>query len=587
MRHGYAPVGELLITHVSLWCIYWALLTLMIVSLGWAMGIPLLSVSAMVGALVATAIVIFSLQRRNVLKKQIAQVVGAIIVIVVVCLLLARTSHDFSADGQTYQQQAIIALLRGWNPLSQTHYPGPFSIWISHYAKGPWILSAALASVGSIEDGKAITWLFAISAGILAYGLFKVRFGLGRNKALLSAILIACNPVFSSQIQTFYVDGLLNSVITLAIVAAIYLVSAPSPFLQGAVAASLVIALNLKFTAGPFVFVILAFIGLWCFVSRRRVAAMQIVVAVSGGLLVGGLIATNPYLTNLHDHHNPFYPLAGEGKVDILTSNGGAEFLSQNRFLKLVTSLTSESNNAEPSQTLRSGAAVLKIPGVIKSSELKSFYSATDLRMGGFGPWASLAICGAILYVLLAFRRKRFDIHSDEFLVVAATIGLVASAFIMADMWWARYAPHLWTALVLIVVFACSLSQTSRLRFLGASMLAILTINSAVILMLAVGNRAVMETDFQAQIASLKILSTATPVLVEIDLDSVRLRLQNQHVVFREGLIGDCANVDNVRGSTTKMCIPTEALPVYRKGSAHLAKLLGRSTNMELHATLP
>ena len=290
------------------------------------------------------------------------------------------------------------------------------------------------------------------------------------------------------------------------------------------------------------------------------------------------LETANPYLYNTVDHHHPFYPLAGPGKVDILTDNGGNAFLMQNRFYKAAVSLFSEGNNVRPRHDVTTGAAVPKIPGVIKKDELRAFYAATDLRMGGFGPWASLAFLIGLAYVLLVVWRTPISVRSKRFLPELVTIAFLASAAIMPEFWWARYAPQLWTALVFSVVFAYSLEQPPAFRRMGLTALGVMAVNIALVFMLAASNRVMQEADFQAQVTSLRQISAQAPLIMHVDLDSVRYRLAAEGVAFQEGVMTDCKNVDELRGSSATLCIPDAFLPRYDRGSEWIAKFLGRDS---------
>lgn len=569
---------QCVIAHAALWAVYWGAVTLGLVCAGWSVGLSPLPWAAAAGAAVATVILIVSLRREGLPTGAVLRSLILVLLTIAASLALGGATHDFSADGQSYQQQAILAMMQGWNPIAETHYNGPFSLWLSHYAKGPWILSAAVGKIFSIEYGKAVSWLFAISAGGLSYSLFWKVLHLSRSAALVCALLLACNPIFASQIQTFYVDGLVGSVILLAAIAIYLLVAVPSKFLAGAVACCLIIAINLKFTGGPFVIALMGVVWLWSLLAKRPAAAKVLLAAGTAGLVLGGCIGLNPYLTNLVEHQHPFYPLAGSGKVDILTENGGQAFLSHNRFYKAAVSLTSEGNNIRPQNDVATGAAVPKIPGVIKKDELQAFYAATDLRMGGFGPWASLAFFTGIAYVILVVRRERIRVRSQRFLPLVIALALLASALIMPDFWWARYAPQLWTALVFAVVVSFSLDQAPSGRRFGRIALGVIAANTTLVLMLAASNRIMQEADFRAQVTSLQKISSRAPLRMHVNFDSARHRLAAHGVVFQESDTTACKSLDNLRGSDATLCIPDASLPEYQRGSEWIAKLLRRGS---------
>lgn len=422
-----------LLVHAGTWCVFWATFTLMIIRLRWNFDDEGLRGSAELGAILAVGTMYLSMRRAGLPSSSIARCLGLVAATASASLLLGGATYDFSSDGQSYQQQAVLAMMDGWNPVKQPHYSGPFSIWISHYALAPWMLSAAVGTSSSLECGKGLPWLFAISAAYLSYGLFRTRLKLSSGIALIGSILILFNPVFSSQIQTFYVDGLLNALITIAVFTTWAMVEHRSKWLLAALAGCIVIAINLKFTAGPFVLSVTGMLAVALRLQDRRAAAKDLVLALIAGSALALLIGATPYLNNLQDHGNPLYPLAGTGKKDILTDFAGKEFLSQNRFTKLAKSLVSVSNHDTPSQTSKDGATVAKLPGIIKLSELKAFYATTGLRIGGFGPWTSLLVLMVMIYLVSMKRAKCLRFGKTEAFGPVMIGAIFVSALIMPE----------------------------------------------------------------------------------------------------------------------------------------------------------
>lgn len=571
-----------ILLHASAWCVFWAVCTMLIVRLRWDWGGTSLAWSATGGAAMATAYVYASMRLRAMPSKSIRACLALIVMLVAAGIILGGASHDFSSDGQSYQQQAILAMMEGWNPIGQHHYTGPFSIWISHYALGPWMLAAAVGTDLGLEYGKGIAWLFALSSACLSFCVIRYRLGLGIWPSLTGSALLMFNPVFSSQIQTFYVDGLLNALLTQAVITAWILAIHPSRFLTLSLAACVVIAINLKFTAGPFVIVIagtLVCVALW---RRQRDAARCLLTAIAIGAIAGLWMGNSPYVNNMNDHGNPFYPLAGKGKQDILTDFAGKEFLKQDRFIKFARSVTSVSNHDTPSQQAPAGATVFKFPGMIRLAELKAFYATTGMRIGGFGPWMSLILGLGLSYcACVAVRTPVLPSTPDNFWIDAGAMGsLFFSAIIMPDFWWARYAPQLWTGVILCLLLAYALPQSVPLSRFGKGVLAIALFNSLLVLALTVTNRLISELDYSEQIRSLRRISMKSPLLIKIELDSTRFKLRQSKVAFVEGETATCPLVDHLRGTDSIICIPAASSALYRPGSDLVAKILRRSNRL-------
>lgn len=556
----------------------WAAMALLITHAGWLFGITLLSAAAIGSAFVSLILTYYVMNRVGAKRRVMGLSFGLIFGSVAISVLLAGVVHDFSADGQTYHQQAIIALLEKWNPTLAPHYSGPYSIWISHYAKAPWILSASLVDMtGNIEAGKALAGMFAFSAGFLTYAALIRIAAIRPRLAVMAAILIALNPVVAYQIQTYYVDGLVASIVTIAALLGLQLATNSNSAARLGLICSLIVGINLKFTAGPFIFVVLALLFVWSLRVKRVAEARTLARAFFAGTMLAAIVGFNPYVTNFMDHGHPFYPLAGHGKVDILSDHVGSEFLGHNRFYKGGLSLIAESDSSMHTN-VAPGTEMFraKWPGVVTAGELKTFFSSTDARAGGFGPWASLIFIMATVYLIAIHVRPQHVLGSEHFAPFVMVIGLLLSGFLMPEFWWARYAPQLWTALLLAVAFSLGLARGAWRRQLGYAVLAACALNLMMMLVPASINRIVGEMDYRAQVALLRSISGKQPILMSISDDSIRYRLRVEGIRFTERTSEQCNYADNLRGSSTTICVPEAYRSVYKRGSPMVARILGR-----------
>jgi len=129
----------------------------------------------------------------------------------VLAIILSAAFYDLSWDGQWYHQVGIYRIAEGWNPLKtpMQAFTGHNQLWVRHYAKGPWYTGAALmAFTGHIEWGKFVTWL-ALDAAFLAVLGACLDAGIRRWRAVAVGGLVALNPVVTSEIVSFLVDGLM------------------------------------------------------------------------------------------------------------------------------------------------------------------------------------------------------------------------------------------------------------------------------------------------------------------------------------------------------------------------------------------
>ena len=129
-------------------------------------------------------------------------------------LALAATFVDLSWDGQWYHQTAVYEMAAGWNPLRDPMHDfgrHSWSLWVLHYAKGPWYVALALyAATGSIEAAKAASAI-APAIALLVVLAAALDLGLERRWAIFVALVTALNPVTTCGIVTHQVDGILVS----------------------------------------------------------------------------------------------------------------------------------------------------------------------------------------------------------------------------------------------------------------------------------------------------------------------------------------------------------------------------------------
>ncbi len=126
--------------------------------------------------------------------------------------------YDTSYDGMTYHAEAVLGLLKGYNPyhgsLLEPSQPS-YEFWVNHYPKVPWFFGAIVAhATGNFQAGKSYHMLLASAVLFYAYAFFRQRWLTPGNAALL-AIASAMNPVVICQMFSYYVDSALASLLTL------------------------------------------------------------------------------------------------------------------------------------------------------------------------------------------------------------------------------------------------------------------------------------------------------------------------------------------------------------------------------------
>ena len=355
----------------------------------------------------------------------------------------AGATFDLSWDGQAYHQQAVDELAnRGWNPVRQPVPDAPYGLWIGHYAKIGWYYAAVLyRATGRIETGKSLHLALAGGVFCLLFGLLRRR-GTSRGAALAISTALVFNPVVSVQLATFYVDGLVANAGLLLAAGLWMLWGERWPRLGWtAIASGCVLLANAKFTG----LILAAWLCAAAFVARcawraRNGAPARLVSGreIAGWAAVGLLtlaVGANPYATNVRRAGHPFYPLAGNGRIDIMTRNTpmGLRHPEWSAFRRGLAAHASPSAGWE-------GTVGFRNPLRIRQREFRA-WACPDARLGGFGPFFSASFLAAMAAWGWICVRAGRNVRGATCAFVAAVGG---SVLVNPEWWWARYVPQLW-----------------------------------------------------------------------------------------------------------------------------------------------
>ena len=381
---------------------------------------------------------------------------------------LSGQFYDVSWDGQAYQQVAVIRLAEGWNPLHDLPAP-PItpnfdSATLNYYAKGPWIIAAALYRLtGQLEQAKAFNLILAAATFGLVYAAVSLLGGSARRRwfwlwALALGGLAAANPVIVCQAFTFYVDGQLACLLTSLVALLMLCIRRPVlPLLLG-LASCLALTVNAKATGVGLAAVLGVGALIWIAVfpastqQRRNLLVRVGLTAAIAGAVGVLLLGYQPYVTNTLSHGNPFYPLAGPVARDIMTPQMPRNFRGRNGIEKMTLSLLSRSGNVG-----RAEETHLKLPFTVSRAELREF-NAPDVRVGGWGPlFGGALLVAAVLLALAA------GLHSPGLYLILALMGwMLLAVFLIPEAWWARYAPHMWLVPCVAVGIGLTESRPGR-----------------------------------------------------------------------------------------------------------------------------
>lgn len=371
--------------------------------------------------------------------------VSANLLFVLCSLYCMSASYDGSFDGRTYHQTAVYYLKNGWIPGKEQL----FIRWCNEYPKAPWIWEALVYKIGGgIEGGKSINCL-------AAYGLFNLALysALRLNAKIITSFIFAalavCNPVLITQFFTFYTDGLLYVffVSIVLLVSLLLLESAGDKrFIISILLLIIPFAANIKFTGMIYVYSILGLACAFSIVKKQKTSLFTIGrITILSLLLSVMAVGYNPYWSNVINGKHPFHPLLGSSKIDIMIMNRPQYMNENNPFYNFVSSLLSKvSNNRDLLEPELRNPLQLKVFQEIKLINLET-------RTNGFGPHFILCFITSLVLIVYSVCKKwpsRPGKRQLVFILLAIIITTVGNR----EAWWARYVPHLWFIVPLVLI---------------------------------------------------------------------------------------------------------------------------------------
>jgi len=513
------------------------------------------------------------------LSKKVAWSLGVNTVfslIVTLGIYISGIYYDISYDGQMYHQEAIIQLKEGWNPLydgglEERHKEiGPVSkmsavnispnFWINHYTKGSYFFASSVYDfTNNLEQSKVGSLLLLVAAFLLTTSLL-LRIKIPNFWAITLSLLISLNPIVTNQLLTFYIDGQLGSLVQILLVLFI------STFLKNeiirniGITFTLILLVNIKFTALVYSVILcmvpvimtlykLVFVDInrnlksICLTIIKQRYIFSIIIGISLGVV---LVGASSYITNLIQHQHPFYPLAGEGKVDIMSHTTPEELKDANRIESLYLSLFSQTSNS------LSDGLMSKLPLSIKGSELETLW-AMDIRIGGFGPlFGLIIICTMVGFILW---RNDFKTHFGKMALIISTI-IFLSAIVNPEVWWARYVPQLWIMpiIFLITFIKHHINRVKSVFVLFVSL--IIGINSFLIQKENITMINELNQSLSLQFSTLKEYSQTHDVFIDFDkFQSNRKRFNERGIDYIERDKKFCETPNPITFSNATFCV--------------------------------
>jgi hypothetical protein len=443
-------------------------------------ALPFVAPAALVGALILGD----RLGKREGLRGHMRLwPVGISVSLIIIAVIIASVFYDLSWDGQWYQQVGIYRMAEGWSPLKNPMqaFAGDIQLWIRHYAKGLWYMSTALmALTGHIESGKFVTWL-ALDAAFLAVLAACLDAEIRRGRAIAISALVALNPVATTQMFAFMVDGLMICYLACYTAVLFSSLRRPNRLVLFVGLAAAVCSINSKLTGLVFLCFITAGAGFYCLCKRRdlfwRFAGLNLGAIVLGTVVFG----YNPYVTNIIHRGHPFYPYMGTKTYPSLAQQGneGIEkyetpknMLGCNRFVRHGLALFGQPGV----QPYNDGLNALPMWPFLVPLKKLIVYRTHEPRVAGFGPFFSGALSlSLMLTAWLSFKSRMRG------LLLLGYVTLIPSLLVSIHTWWARYGPQMWWIPILPVI-AIFFSSQSRIQTKAAwALVTILMVNALVV----------------------------------------------------------------------------------------------------------
>ena len=406
-------------------------------------------------------------------------------------IFISSKMYDVSYDGNAYHKTAVGELKNGWNPVYESivdfnvsknnslKLNNDFDLWNDHYAKGYWIYAANVyKTTGNIEAGKSMILITAIATFFICLSVAKCY--TSTLYATIVSLLLAFNPILLYQMSTYYNDALLGNYLIILIATFIAMSlnkeELPKSLTLLSLLLTLCVLINIKFTG--FVYAGIYSLGYYIyflFNKKQRSINLKGVTITAVVSLVLGLVVIgySTYIKNYIDHGHPFYPLYGEGKVDIMYNNTPVGFEKMNRFKSFLVSNFSYTYNAG---NYGEAQYKIKVPFTFTLSELNEF-RFSDVRVAGYG-----VLFGGILIVtfiigvyslIIAIKNKENVI--ELLIPIFATLFIIV---ILKESWWARYIPQLYLMPFLAIAILNKVKSNKVSKLLTNFVLIVLFLNA-------------------------------------------------------------------------------------------------------------
>ncbi len=426
------------------------LITLLITALGFFLGISITPLHLWL-SLALTAVLLFLLPFRNTNARQKAAALGVMLSILLISFIFASLIHKLTWDGQGYHQPSIASLHAGWNPFKDDtiekwnpyyqYLIGFLSSLSVHFTRGTEMLGAVFYSATNIlQSAKTFNIYFMILTFMVARRYLQKVDTISPRMQMCIALILALNPVAVTQMSTFYVDGILASLLTIMLITLLdfYQFSDRASLLESAVAFT--ILANIKFTGLVYGGVFIAFFLVCiCFKKRNYFWRYFTLMSAAGSIAVA-FIGYQPYVTNTIEHMNPFYPLIGshaDSATTVITRFINADFASHNLIERYIIALFDNK--------------YIHLFGY-NNPHFIIFNQSLTAAFDGFGFVFGYILLLSLILILL----------NGNLFWLCLTLTTFGSIFLTYMGWWTRFTPQQWLIPMLVVITYFVTNQIKR-----------------------------------------------------------------------------------------------------------------------------
>ena len=352
------------------------------------------------------------------------------IIIALVSFLLILYFNGFiehSFDGNMYHGEAMVQMLKGWNPVFNTNaYASSIGYeWAVLYPKFTWIYSAFWIQLTGFSSTGMLLNAFIALITTLKVILFTLKKTQSIWIAFVVGLFVLLNPIFIEQLHSFYVDALMSNLLLLLILYNLELAEDFDYSRLFFIVLISILIINTKFTGFAFAGLIDLATFSYLVLKHKELAIKYFFAGIIIIIIGVGVIGYSPYFVNLLNSRNIFFPLMGENKWDIISYMIPEPMIPLRSYERFLYSL-------------RMGKPYLE--NLLKIEE--NGYLYYDQRIGGFGSqFFKLLILSSIIIVTSIFTKIRRIKLYEAFMFVLYGVTILIN---FRNIWWARYAPQLW-----------------------------------------------------------------------------------------------------------------------------------------------